>query len=685
MSERLCLVAVEGATPRFDIPYSYLLPQHLNAVVGAFCMVPFGAGTRPRLGIILQITYGDGEGYKTVMEVCEPRFALDSGELALCEFIKEQYICGFFHVVNTVIPTPFLYKIQLKDNVYRLSRRKKRETAPPEVAPAKLSQPLTLSPAQQEVFKSILPLALHPDKKPALLYGVTASGKTAIFIKLIEQMLLQDKSVLLLLPEISLATQMAKRMKQLFGEGVALVHSALSDSERATYHVGIKNGSYRIVIGTRTAMFAPMQNLGLIIMDEEQDASYSSDRTPRFSTHTVAGYVAKRQGALLLLASATPSITTYYFAQKGFFHYFELNTRYNDIPLPTAVICDLRQDRALGNVGAVSDMLKQDIEQNISDGKQTILLLNRRGYRTAGVCEQCRSPKTCRNCSVPMVLHKSQNRLLCHYCGAQEPAKTSSCDKCGGALSFTGAGTEHIEDELAQRFPGVGVIRMDTDVVAKKDSHEQLLSVFSERQADILVGTQMVAKGLDFEDVTLVGVLGIDSMLYACSYRAFETVFSLITQVVGRSGRTNGDGRAVIETSDPKHHVILLAAKQDYKTFYKQELSFRNLSLYPPFCSLIVISFVAKTATRATEAALVFRSLLTERHSEHFKNQPIRVLGPAPYNVAIVNQKHRVKLTLKCKNSKTFRDFLRYTMSQMSQKKYDNGVEIFIDFNSREE
>ncbi len=678
-------MAVEGATHRFDRPYSYILGEH-TARVGCFCMVPFGRGDRLRVGVVLGFCEGSSKGLKSIMEVADSADALTDEQLRLCEFVKEQYVCSFFDAVRVILPSLFMYKVVTKDNVSRLVRR--RKTDPKVVTPkqAKLMQDITLSQPQQKVFNDICPLADNPDGKPALLYGVTASGKTAIFIKLIERVTLLGKSVLLLLPEISLASQMAERMIELFGDSVAIVHSSLSDSKRAATYKGIESGAYKIIIGTRTAIFSPIKNLGLVVIDEEQDASYRSEQSPRFSAIAVAAYRTKLCNALLLLASATPSITSYYYAKTDRFHLFELATRYNNLPLPKAELCDLRTERENGSVSSISDYLAAEINENLRNKEQSILLLNRRGYRTVGLCKECRSVKTCGGCSVPMVLHLSKGKLLCHYCGTAENPSTARCVECGGELSYSGFGTEHIEQELSLRFPNAGILRMDTDSVSMKNTHGELLSKFKDHQADIMVGTQMVAKGLDFEKVTLVGVLAIDSMLYADSYRTFENVFSLVTQVVGRSGRRSGEGRAIIETYNPDHWVLKLAAEQDYISFYEKELKMREIALYPPFCSLVIISIVSVSESKALATANNLKAILQRFHRlQNNKDIPLRILGPTSYAIATIAGKNRVKLTIKCRNSQRFRNFLRTALQQLTDDKLDNGVTIAVDFNSQED
>ena len=403
------------------------------------------------------------------------------------------------------------------------------------------NEPITLTQEQQAAYDALLPKLEDDAPHSALLYGVTGSGKTLVFLKLIARCLEQGRRALVLVPEISLTPQMILRLKSQFGRRVAVQHSALNHTERLLQWQMIQDGGADIVVGTRSAIFSPLENIGLIIIDEEQEHTYRSESAPRYSAHEVARQRAAENGALLLLASATPSTESFYAAQHGRTQLVRLTQRYGGNPLPTVQIVDMRAELAAGNPREISLSLEDAIRRNLDAGKQTILLLNRRGYQTMAQCEDCREVLKCTKCSVPMVYHKAAHKVLCHYCGSQMEPPTV-CPACGGKLQYRGFGTQKAEEELAKLFPDARVLRMDQDSTAAKDAHEKLLARFANHEYDIMVGTQMVAKGLDFEDVTLVGVLGIDSLLFAQGFRAYENVFSLITQVVGRSGRARDPG-----------------------------------------------------------------------------------------------------------------------------------------------
>lgn len=540
--------------------------------------------------------------------------------------------------------------------------------------------PVALSVSQQAAFEALR--ALQTGKPAAaLLHGVTSSGKTLVFLRLMEETLAQKRKVLVLVPEISLTPQMIYRLKSTFGERVAVQHSALNHTERLLQWQQIQNGQADIVVGTRSAVFAPLTDIGLIIIDEEQEHTYHSENAPRYSAHDVAKRRALTHGALLVLASATPSTESYYAAKQGRYTLVELPERYNGMPLPVVEMADMRAELAGGNAGAISNVLAEEMDKNLRAGQQTILLLNRRGYKTVGMCTQCAEVYKCDACSVPMVYHKADNKLLCHYCGNQVSPVPQVCPQCQGALKYTGFGTQRIEEELAQRFPTARVLRMDADSTGKKNAHETMLRRFAKGEYDVLLGTQMVAKGLDFEKVTLVGVLGIDQMLFAQGYKAFESVFSLVTQVVGRGGRAAQPGRAVIQTVDPQHPVLNLAAKQDYASFYAQEISFRQLNLYPPFCTVCMVGFSGDKEEDVLSAAHVFSRLVQEQ-AQRDERIPLRILGPVPMQIAMVNHRYRAKLTLKCRNDKTFRAMLREAMAQYHAQGLVSKAAIYVDFHS---
>ena len=542
------------------------------------------------------------------------------------------------------------------------------------------NEPITLTAEQQAAYDALLPGLEDTAPHSALLYGVTGSGKTLVFLKLIERCLALGRRALVLVPEISLTPQMILRLKSRFGRRVAVQHSALNHTERLLQWQMIQDGGADIVVGTRSAVFAPLENIGLVIIDEEQEHTYRSESAPRYAAHEVARQRAAENGSLLLLASATPSTESFYAAQHGRTQLVRLTQRYGGNPLPTVQIVDMRAELAAGNPREISLSLEDAIRRNLDAGKQTILLLNRRGYQTMAQCEDCREVLKCTKCSVPMVYHKAAHKVLCHYCGSQMEPPTV-CPACGGKLQYRGFGTQKAEEELAKLFPDARVLRMDQDSTAAKDAHEKLLARFANHEYDIMVGTQMVAKGLDFEDVTLVGVLGIDSLLFAQGFRAYENVFSLITQVVGRSGRARDPGFAIIQTTDPDNPVLNLAAAQDYDAFFEQEIAYRKLGLYPPFCGLCVIGFAGAKEIEVARAAARFAALLGQQAAKQ-PDLPLRVLGPTPGSIEKINDTYRYKLTIKCRNDRRFRDLVRSTLERYEQEKLPSKATVAVDLHS---
>ena len=542
------------------------------------------------------------------------------------------------------------------------------------------NEPITLTQEQQAAYDALLPKLEDDAPHSALLYGVTGSGKTLVFLKLIAHCLEQGRKALVLVPEISLTPQMILRLKSQFGRRVAVQHSALNHTERLLQWQMIQDGGADIVVGTRSAIFSPLENIGLIIIDEEQEHTYRSESAPRYSAHEMARQRAAENGALLLLASATPSTESFYAAQHGRTQLVRLTQRYGGNPLPKVQIVDMRAELASGNPREISLAMEDAIRRNLDAGKQTILLLNRRGYQTMAQCEDCREVLKCQKCSVPMVYHKSAHKVLCHYCGSQMEPPTV-CPTCGGKLQYRGFGTQKAEEELAKLFPDARVLRMDQDSTAAKDAHEKLLAKFADHEYDIMVGTQMVAKGLDFEDVTLVGVLGIDSLLFAQGFRAYENVFSLITQVVGRSGRAKDPGFAIIQTTDPDNPVLNLAAAQDYDAFFEQEIAYRKLGLYPPFCGLCVIGFAGAKEIEVARAAARFAALLGQQAAKQ-PDLPLRVLGPTPGSIEKINDTYRYKLTIKCRNDRRFRDLVRSTLERYEQEKLPSKATVVVDMHS---
>ncbi len=542
-------------------------------------------------------------------------------------------------------------------------------------------QPITLAEEQQRAYESMLPDLEDGEPHAALLHGVTGSGKTVVFLKLIQRTLELGRKALVLVPEISLTPQMIRRLKSTFGSRLAVQHSALNNTERLLQWRMIQQGNADIVVGTRSAIFSPLQNIGLIIIDEEQEHTYQSESAPRYDAHDVAKKRAAMEKSLLVFASATPLTETYHAAESGKYKLLTLTQRYGGCPLPQVDFIDMRAEMAAGNPREVSTRMARELQENLENGEQSILLLNRRGYHTVGMCVTCGHVLKCPNCSVPLVYHKPQQALMCHHCGHTVRPLPQLCPECGGKLNYSGFGTQRVEEELSQLLPGARILRMDQDSTGQKNAHETMLAQFGRQEYDILLGTQMVAKGLDFEKVTLVGVLGIDSLLFGQGFRAYESVFSLVTQVIGRGGRAALPGRALIQTTVPNHPVLQLAAEQDYEAFYREEIAFRKFGLYPPYCSFCIVGFVGAQEGIVAMAAHRFGTLLAERAAQR-PQMPLRLLGPAPMGITMLNGKYRYKLTLKCRNDAAFRALLRETLDVYAQEKLPQKASVILDFNS---
>ena len=743
-------VAVSNATFHFDKLYTYaVLPEHQDKVrLGSMVLVPFGRGSRARMGVVLACdAEPEHSKLKFLFDVAPASACLTPELLRLVHFLKERTFCTYYEAVKAVIPygaqykptvaadgvTPVLQKqlVRHTENSYRLAGtlpQKPKPTAKQLAAVALLgggprtlteleekgisravldnlctkgvlectkvnksidlyasiplqNEPIVLTQEQQAAYDALLPKLEDAAPHSALLYGVTGSGKTLVFLKLIEHCLQMGRRALVLVPEISLTPQMILRLKSQFGKRVAVQHSALNHTERLLQWQMIQDGGADIVVGTRSAIFSPLENIGLVIIDEEQEHTYRSESAPRYSAHEVARQRAAENGALLLLASATPSTESYYAAQHSRTQLVRLTKRYGGNPLPKVQIVDMRAELASGNPREISLAMEDAIRHNLEAGKQTILLLNRRGYQTVAQCEDCREVLKCQKCSVPMVYHKSAHKLLCHYCGSQLDPPPARCPACGGKLQYRGFGTQKAEEELTKLFPEARILRMDQDTTAAKDAHEKLLAKFARHEYDIMVGTQIVAKGLDFEDVTLVGVLGIDSLLFAQGFRAYETVFSLVTQVVGRSGRAKDPGFAIIQTTDPDNPVLNLAAAQDYDAFFEQEIAYRKLGLYPPFCGLCVVGFAGPKESEVARASARFAALLGRQAAKQ-PDLPLRVLGPTPGSIEKINDSYRYKLTVKCRNDRRFRDLIRETLTLYEQEKLPGKATVVVDLHS---
>lgn len=522
------------------------------------------------------------------------------------------------------------------------------------------------------------------ESKPgtALLYGVTGSGKTAIYIHLIRHCLSLGKTALLLVPEISLTPQLLSLLSACFGDAIAVVHSSLRIGERYDEYKRIQRGEARIVVGTRSAIFAPLKDIGIIILDEEQEHTYKSENTPRYHAREVAIYRGMKDNSLVLLGSATPSVETMYRAKTGTFRMYTLKNRYNGQAMPTVTLVDMKQELQNGNGGAISSELLNAVKENIRIGKKSILLLNRRGTARLTVCVDCGYVPECPNCSVSLTYHGANGRLMCHYCGYSE-TYTTRCKQCGGHMKQVGTGIQKAEQELQALLPEQKILRMDSDTISAVNTHEKLLTRFEKEDIPVLLGTQMVAKGLNFEDVTLVGVLDADMSLYVDHFRAAETTFSLLTQVVGRAGRGRSNGRAMIQTLTPHNAVLTLAAEQNYDSFYETEINLRRARGCPPFLDLITIGFSGFPEQSVSQGAQNFRDRLEVMlQKPEYANENVRILGPAPSSIYKINNRFRYNLTLQCVNTRNFRQLLAFLIRDFMRNKSNRGVTVFADVNA---
>jgi len=730
-------VAIDKATLNFDREFSYIVPAQFAQTirVGANVLVPFGRGNTLRQGVVLSLEHTENiKGLKAIADVKTEQWAVTPFALKLVEYIKETTFCTYYDAAKTVIPYGSQYKIsngklelkhrlqkekyytanlavqaekltQKQQNVYAylqnqhktikqicddcavtkavvdnlaakgLVLAEEREKQLHIEFSAEKAADIQLNSFQQKVFDEI---TAAEDNKPHLIYGVTSSGKTAVFIKLIQRTLQQGKTAMLLVPEISLTPQVINHLCSHFGDTVSVLHSKLTQKERLWHYSRVQKGRAKVVVGTRSAVFAPCDNIGLIIIDEEHEKTFKSENSPRYSAIRVASFIAKEKGAKLVLASATPSIESYYLAKNGYYHLHKMEKRYNDMPLPQVEVIDMRMQAMMGDTGVLSDPVIKYLSDNIKDGRQSIILINRRGYSTVGVCKECSETLQCDSCSVNLVKHKNDNKLSCHYCSKSYKI-IDRCPKCGGEIQYVGYGTQRVEEYITQCIPQARVLRMDADTTAKTDAHSQMLKDFADKKYDILVGTQMVAKGLDFKDVSLVCVLGIDGALNQESYNSSESAFSLLTQVIGRAGRWTDEALAVVQTYDSANPIISMAQKADYESFYNREIAFRRLNIYPPFCTMCQVAFTNEKEIVAARDSARFLQII-QKLSPKLDGAPLVVLGPVPFSVSMVNGIYRYRLTLKCKNTKKFRDFLRMAIDEYL-KDTNNKSDIYVNMN----
>lgn len=739
MNRLIATVAVENTFFSGASDYDYYIPDNLkdDITLGSLVRVPFGRGNVVRKGIVVSIYSAMNSELKEIVGVDKKQQPLSKEMVELSLWMKERYFCTTYECLKQMLPRG-LGKVGDKNT--KMVRLCENETSVKKLTPkqqtvlnllydvgaAQLNEicefcsvgksvvdnlvkygvceyyekeiyrnpysnitsnckkeEIILSNAQQKAFDTYNAM-LHSKGGTGLLFGVTGSGKTQVYLRLIDEAVAMDKDVIVLVPEISLTPQMLSIFHKRYGKQVAVFHSGLSLGERNDEYKRALRGDAKIVIGTRSAVFAPLQNIGLIIMDEEQEHTYKSERTPRYQTREIAKFRSKYNKALFLMTSATPSVESYSAALSGKYTLCEMTERYGDSKLPKVITVDMKQEIKHGNKSPISETLRDMIKENLERKKQTILLINRRGYNTFIACNSCGHVITCPNCSISLTYHSYNNLLMCHYCGFAKPLD-NICPECGqNSIRYSGYGTQRIEDELSRLFPEARVLRMDADTTSKKFSHQKLFDSFSNGEYDILIGTQMVAKGLDFPNVTLVGVVNADNSLYDENYTAQEKSFDLITQIVGRSGRRNENGYAVIQTINPYNEVIKYASKQDYHSFYENEIALRKVLTYPPFCDIYSVSFISEDENNAALCAKAFFEFLVKLNKKEYSSEKIIVLGPSAAKISKLNNEYRYRLAVKCKNSKIVRKMLNDILNRLSKIKEYSGVSVSVDLNPTE-
>lgn len=738
--QKTVFVAVEDIPASADKLYEYLVPDGLSesAVPGAVCTVPFGRGDRRRSGFILKVGEFDGTSSAELKQIVSVRngeeavLFFDSNTLSLVSYIRDKTFCSWFDAAKLVLPTGYMKHsgvicektVKLADlnakgsndkqnhlleilkangemtlsrltdefgasqsSVCTLAKKgilaygKKEVYSDPTkaytVGVTEDKSPISLSSEQQKAYEEIS--SLRNSGKTHLLYGVTGSGKTLVYIRIIDDVLAEGKGAILLIPEISLTFQIVRRLISRYGSQLAVLHSGLTERERYDTSRLIALGKKRVVVGTRSAVFAPVKDLGVIIIDEEQENTYKSEMTPRYSAIDTAAFIAMKSKSLLLLASATPSFESYYRAETGRITKSSLTQRFNGQPLPEIIVADMHNEMMMGNRNIYSSVLLREIEKNIKSGEQSILFLNRRGYNSFVSCLSCGEPVKCPYCGIALSYHKNANRLMCHYCSYSTDVP-KHCDKCGSEMiRYKGAGTQKAEDELLRIFPQLRIKRMDADTVTGKNDRDDILNSVKNNECDVLLGTQMITKGLDFSNVTLVGVLMADMSLYSSDFRAYEKTFSLITQVVGRAGRAEKHGRAVVQTFSPTHRVLKYSFAQDYEAFYNNEMSLRKTLVYPPYCDLCQAVFVAPTEEMAYEGAERFIEMVSAEMEG--ANLPVRIIKPKPTSVPMVDGRYRVRTLIRCKDVYAQREIFRKIYIDFSKDKSCKDIMLTLDMN----
>ena len=714
-----------------DRPFTYKVPLDMEekVKVGQIVKVPFGVRSKPVEGFILDLKAEEemkvSFKMKSILSVENEEPVITEDDLKLINFLREEYLCKYIDAIRLLIPVGILKgaksksrnvivfindnleKIKNKDGYIEIIDFIKRNTGKytkTELSKEhgfsiyklnKLMEHGLIKSEEEIVFRyntreynkyvqknltleqSMAIKAIEESEENLiLLKGVTGSGKTEVYMRIVEKTLKEGKSAIVLVPEIALTPQMIERFKGRFGSNVALFHSKLSDGERFDEWYRVKEGKASLIIGARSAIFLPAKNLGLIIIDEEHENTYKSDQNPKYQTKEVAEYIAKLKGCKVILGSATPTIESYYRAISGEMKLVELNHRVDNKPMPKMMLVDMREELRSGNKSLFSRRLYASMKEKLEKGEQIILFLNRRGFSTFVSCRSCGYVFHCEDCDISMTYHKN-GFLVCHYCGKTKK-QPNLCPKCGSKyVKFFGAGTERVEEEVRRYFKNARILRMDVDTTRAKDSHEKIYNAFKAREADILIGTQMVSKGLDFPNVTLVGILAADMSLNLPDYRAAERSFQIITQVAGRAGRGDKEGEVIVQTYTPEHYSLQYAKKYDYENFYEKEFTIRAMMGYPPFGRILLINGSGKNEDELRKQMIYLGEKVKEK-AEEFGG--LEVLGPTPCIIYRIKENYRWQIIIKGEFSSKFSKSIKDILYDKANNVY-NDIRVSMDIN----
>ncbi|WP_294126266.1 primosomal protein N' [uncultured Clostridium sp.] len=722
-------VIINSEALEIDRPFTYKVPEEFNneIKIGQIVKVPFGKGNKTSEGFILNLKNDDNIKFKTknIAAILVKDPVIDEDDINLIEFLREKTLCKYIDAFRLLIPVGIMKGAKAKkkkvivlknedlSNIKNPDGYKKiveffktnsgkytkseliNEHSISQYKLNKLIENEVLSIEEESVFRyndrvynkdsaktltieqeNIIREYINSDDKMFLLKGVTGSGKTEVYMKLVERVLLEGKSAIILVPEIALTPQMIERFKGRFGVNVALFHSKLSDGERFDEWFRVKEGKSKVIVGARSAIFLPAKNLGLIIIDEEHENTYKSEQNPKYQTKEVAEYLSELKGCKVILGSATPSIETYYRALTGEMKLLEINSRVDNKAMPPMKVIDMRNELKGGNKSLFSRELFIAIQERLKRKEQIILFLNRRGFSTFVSCRSCGYVFKCDECDISMTYHKN-GLLICHYCGKtkREPRE---CPKCHSKyVKFFGAGTQRVEEEVKKYFNNAGILRMDVDTTRDKHSYERIYNTFKNGEADILIGTQMVSKGLDFKNVTLVGILAADMSINIPDYRAAERTFQIITQVAGRAGRGDKQGEVLIQTYTPQHYSLQYAVNYDYEGFYEKEFTVRAMMKYPPFGKLLLINGTSKKEDLLKN----FMHKITMMIKPLVENcLDIEILGPIPCMISKVKENYRWQIVIKGEFDSYFSKNIKEILYDENKNVY-NDIRISMDIN----